>query len=71
VGHLYGLHAAAEAVLLPREAKQTGVAAFQESARESSQQAFAEVTGRIGPAPETASAIDQTSLRRRSCTVSR
>jgi hypothetical protein len=55
---------ATEAVLLPRAAEQAGVASFQETARQRSQQAFAEVSGRIGPAPETASAIDQTSLRK-------
>jgi hypothetical protein len=55
---------AADAVLLPRAAEQAGVAAFQEAARQSSQQAFAEVTGRIGPAPATASAVNRTSLRK-------
>ena len=55
---------AAEAVLLPRAAEQAGVAAFQETARQSSRQAFAEVSGRIGPAPEAATAIHRTTLRR-------
>lgn len=55
---------AAEAVLLPRAAEQAGVAICQETARQSSQQAVAEVTGRIGSVPQTAAAINRTSLRR-------
>ncbi len=55
---------AADAVLLPRAVEQAGVTAFQETTRQSSRQAFAEVTGRIGPAPATASATNKTSLRK-------
>ena len=53
---------ATEAVLLPRPPEAPGVAASQETARRSSQEAFAEVNGRVGHAPETT--INRTSLRR-------
>lgn len=55
---------ATDAVLLPRPAEQPEVAASQEVARRSSQEAIAEVSGRIGSAPETASTINRISLRK-------
>jgi hypothetical protein len=55
---------ATEAVLLPRPPEQAGVAASQELVRRSSQEAIAEVSGRIGPAPETGAAINLSDLRR-------
>ncbi len=55
---------ATEAVLLPRPPEQAGVAASQELARRSSQATFAEVSGRIGPAPEAGAAVNLSDLRR-------
>ena len=53
-----------EAVLLPRATEQAGVATSQETARQSSRQAVSEVSGRIGPAPDTIAAINRTALRK-------
>jgi hypothetical protein len=50
----------AEAVLFPRAVKKADVAAFQETARQSSQRAVAEVTGRIGDLDN----INRSSLRK-------
>lgn len=55
---------ATEAVLLPRATEQAGVAAIQQTARQDALQAISVVTGRIGPAPEAAAAIDKKALRR-------
>jgi hypothetical protein len=54
----------AQAVLLPRDAGEAGVAALQQDARQGSEQALAEVTGRMGPAPESGPAVNHTALRR-------
>ena len=53
-----------EAILLPRAVEQADVAALQETARQTTLQALNEVTGRIGAAPPSASAISKVSLRK-------
>ena len=54
---------ATDATLLPRAKEQSNVTSFQEAARQTSQATITAVTQRIGPAPQTASAVDQRSLR--------
>jgi hypothetical protein len=55
---------ATDATLLPRAKEQSNVTSFQEADRQASQQTITAVTQRMGPAPQTASAVDQRSLRR-------
>ena len=54
---------ATDATLLPRAKEQSNVTSFQEAARQTSQQTITAVNQRMGPAPQTASAVDQRSLR--------
>jgi hypothetical protein len=55
---------ATDATLFPRAKEQSNVTSLQEAARRDSQQAITAVTQRMGPAPQTASAVDQRSLRK-------